>query len=123
VDTGRFYVQRMGGQDGPYPFSDLRIGVLNGAIRADTLLRREAGGDWFRAVEVPGLFSRKEWLVALLLSVFVGSLGIDRFYLGHVGLGILKLITLGCFGVWTLIDIILIATDKLRDDRGLPLKR
>jgi TM2 domain-containing membrane protein YozV len=50
------------------------------------------------------------WLACLLVSIFVGSLGIDRFMMGHVGLGILKLITLGGFGIWTLIDIILIAT-------------
>jgi hypothetical protein len=122
-DTERFFVQRMGGQDGPYVFADIRISVMNGAVRADTLLRRESGGDWFRAAEVPGLFSRKEWLVALLLSIFAGTLGIDRFYLGHVGLGLLKLFTFGGLGVWSLIDIIMIATDKMRDDQGLPLKR
>ncbi len=56
-----------------------------------------------------------KWLIALLLSIFLGSLGVDRFYMGHVGLGILKLaitiVTLG-FGafVWWIIDVILIAT-------------
>ena len=53
---------------------------------------------------------RKSWLTALLLSIIVGSLGIDRFYLGYIGTGILKLITFGGFGVWWLIDVILIAT-------------
>lgn len=64
---------------------------------------------------------QKDYLVALLLSIFVGSLGIDRFYLGYVGLGILKLITLGGCGVWALIDIILIALHKLPDAKGNPL--
>jgi len=50
------------------------------------------------------------WLLTLLLSIFLGSLGVDRFILGHVFLGILKLITLGGFGLWWLIDVILIAT-------------
>lgn len=49
------------------------------------------------------------WLLALLLSIFFGSLGIDRFVMGHVGLGILKLITFGGFGIWWLVDVILIA--------------
>jgi len=52
----------------------------------------------------------KKWIVALLLSIFLGSLGIDRFYMGYVGTGILKLITFGGLGIWALIDIILIAT-------------
>ena len=61
---------------------------------------------------------RKSWLVALLLSFFLGHLGIDRFYLGLIGTGILKLITFGGFGIWWLIDLILIATNTLRDSEG-----
>lgn len=56
----------------------------------------------------------KKWIVALLLSIFVGGLGVDRFYLGHIGLGILKLLTGGGFGVWWLIDLILIATKNIK---------
>ena len=44
------------------------------------------------------------------MSIVFGSLGVDRFIMGHVGLGILKLITGGGFGVWWLVDVILIAT-------------
>lgn len=63
----------------------------------------------------------KDWLTALLLSIFLGSLGVDRFYLGYTGLGILKLVTLGGCGIWSLIDIIMIATNKLKDSNGTPL--
>lgn len=50
------------------------------------------------------------WVVTLILSIFFGTLGVDRFMMGQVGWGILKLITWGGFGIWWLIDVILIAT-------------
>lgn len=65
----------------------------------------------------------KSWLVALLLSIFLGELGIDRFYLGKIGTGILKLITAGGFGIWWLIDLILIATGSMKDAHGRSLSR
>ena len=74
-------------------------------------------------VEKPKSQDEREWVVALLLSIFLGQLGIDRFYLGHIGLGILKLVTLGGCGLWWLIDLILIAADKVTDANGKPLKR
>ncbi len=49
------------------------------------------------------------WTLTIIMSVIFGSLGVDRFIMGHIGLGILKLITLGGCGVWWLIDVILIA--------------
>lgn len=60
----------------------------------------------------------KSKVVALVLSIFLGELGIDRFYLGYIGTGILKLITCGGFGIWWLIDLIMIATGKLKPKDG-----
>lgn len=60
----------------------------------------------------------KDWTVTLILSVLVGQFGIDRFYTGYTGLGILKLLTVGGCGIWWLIDVILIATGKYRDSNG-----
>ncbi len=65
----------------------------------------------------------KDWLAALLLSIFLGQLGVDRFYLGYIGLGVLKLLTAGGCGIWWLIDVILIATDGLKDAKGRLLRR
>lgn len=63
----------------------------------------------------------KSWLLTLLLSIFVGGLGIDRFYLGHIGLGVGKLLvtllSLGTVGwIWWIVDLILIATRKINSD-------
>jgi TM2 domain-containing membrane protein YozV len=46
----------------------------------------------------------KDPTTLLLVSIFLGSLGIDRFMLGHTGMGILKLLTGGCCGILTIID-------------------
>ena len=50
------------------------------------------------------------WTLTLIMSIFFGGIGVDRFIMGKVGTGILKLFTLGGLGVWWLIDLILIAT-------------
>ncbi len=50
------------------------------------------------------------WTLTLIMSILFGGLGVDRFIMGHIGLGILKLITLGGCGIWWLVDLILIAT-------------
>lgn len=50
------------------------------------------------------------WVLLLIMSIIFGWIGVDRFIMGKVGTGILKLITIGGFGIWWLIDLILIAT-------------
>jgi TM2 domain-containing membrane protein YozV len=58
----------------------------------------------------------------VLLSFYLGWLGIDRFYLGYIGLGVLKLVTLGGCGIWALLDSILIALNNVPDSNGKPLR-
>ena len=91
-----------------------------GKIAGDSIVV-DANGEHWNAKQIPGVFSNRDWLVALVLSVIVGTLGVDRFYLGKIGTGILKLITFGGLGVWTIIDIILIAVKKLDDKEGFKL--
>lgn len=55
----------------------------------------------------------KKPLIMLLISIFVGELGIDRFMLGDTGLGVLKLLTCGGCGVWWLVDLFLVS-DKTK---------
>lgn len=62
----------------------------------------------------------KNKLTAILLSVFAGTLGVDRFYLGYTTLGVVKLLTVGGLGVWTIIDLIMICTDQLLPADGSP---
>ena len=66
--------------------------------------------------------SGKDWGTALLLSLFLGWMGIDRFYLGYTGLGVLKLVTGGGCGIWSLVDTVLIAMNKLPDSNGKLLR-
>lgn len=50
----------------------------------------------------------KDPTTALLLSIFLGGLGVDRFVLGDVGIGVGKLLTCGGCGVWTIVDWFLV---------------
>ena len=68
--------------------------------------------------ESSGLTTDNTWLVTLLLCLFVGFLGIHRFYVGKSGTGFLQIITFGGFGIWVLIDLIMIVMGKFTDKEG-----
>lgn len=64
----------------------------------------------------------KQFITTWLLSLLLGGLGVDRFYLGKIGTGIVKLITFGGLGIWYLIDLILILTNAMKDKQGNKLQ-
>ncbi len=65
-----------------------------------------------------GGVSQREWLTALLLCFFLGSIGAHSFYAGKTTIGILQIITLGGCGVWTIIDFINLITRTYTDVDG-----
>lgn len=67
--------------------------------------------------------SDKSKIVALLLCIFFGYLGIHRFYVGKVGTGIIYLFTGGLFGIGWFIDIIFIIIGSFTDNTNAPLRK
>jgi TM2 domain-containing membrane protein YozV len=67
---------------------------------------------------------QKSWVVTLVLCLFLGMLGAHRFYTGKIGTGIVQILTLGgFFGIWVLIDLVMILIGKFTDKDGLALAR
>jgi TM2 domain-containing membrane protein YozV len=81
------------------------------------------------SAQVPqGDVSSRDWTTTLILSIFLGALGVDRFYVGKTGTGVVKLLVSICSlgflaWVWWLVDIIFIATGKFTDDQGKVVKQ
>ncbi len=64
----------------------------------------------------------KKKMVAMALCLFLGYFGAHRFYLGYTGYGVAQLLTFGGFGIWTLVDLVLIALGKMKDADGNELQ-
>ncbi|MGA3266493.1 MAG: TM2 domain-containing protein [Verrucomicrobiota bacterium] len=79
--------------------------------------------EWLSALRRDTNASEKNWWIAFMLSLLLGMFGGDRFYLGSVGLGFIKLVTVGGFFAWWLIDLVLLLTSKMRDADGDVVRR
>ena len=66
--------------------------------------------------------SKKSFVATILLCFFLGSFGIHRFYVGKIVTGILMLITIGGFGIWQIVDFILIAIGEFKDRKGFLIR-
>ena len=80
-----------------------------------SLRQRLSQLDDSQANQVIAAANIKNPTTALILSIFLGTLGVDRFYIGHIGLGVAKLLLAWLtFGIWTIVDWFLIinATKK-----------
>ena len=77
---------------------------LFGKKIGDKMMKEEAGG--------------KSQVIALILCILVGGLGIHRFYLGYTWQGVVQLLTAGGCGIWALIDLVRIITGDLKPKDG-----
>lgn len=62
--------------------------------------------------------SPKDWITTLLLCIFLGTIGVHRFYVGKIGSGVAQIFTLGGCGIWTFVDLIMILTGSFTDESG-----
>ncbi|MBF0519866.1 MAG: TM2 domain-containing protein [Nitrospirae bacterium] len=67
--------------------------------------------------------SPKSRLIALLLCFFLGWAGGHRFYCNKLGTGLIMLFTMGGFGLWYFVDIVMISLGSFKDKDNLPISR
>ena len=72
-----------------------------------------------KAMRQPVIETDKDQLVALILCIMIGWMGVHRMYLGYYGIGIIQLLTFGGCGIWAFLDMIRILTGDLQPKQGL----
>ena len=117
----QYYVQIPGMHGQTFSFDQLSSMAVQRVLKPGSLVQVVGEPYWSPASAVPGVFSEKSYIAAMILAWFLGVFGVDRFYLGYTGIGLAKLFTFGGLGIWALIDFILIALRRVPDREGKPL--
>ena len=81
-------------------------------------IENDALNNYELASSAQGSANNKSQTTALILAIIVGWVGVHRYYLGYIWQGVVQTLTLGVWGIWTLIDIIRIATGDLQPKSG-----
>ncbi len=68
------------------------------------------------------MYSTKNWLTTYILCWLLGPLGLHRFYTGYTGIGIAQFLTAGGFGLWAMIDFLMLSFNKFNDESGYELE-
>ncbi len=99
------------------------IKKLNDLLRDRVITQEEFDSQKEKLLDSSTKINSTDWLALFLLTFFVGVLGVHRFYVGKIGTGVLMLITLGGFGVWFLVDLILVVTGQFTNKDGQKIPR
>lgn len=73
-------------------------------------------------MELTEMKSQKDFVPTVILCILLGTFGAHRFYVGKIVTGVIQLLTLGAFGIWTFVDLIRIILGKFKDKEGLYIK-
>ena len=99
------------------------IKKLNDLLRDRVITQEEFDSQKEKLLDSSTKTNSTDWLALFLLTFFAGVLGVHRFYVGKIGTGFLMLITLGGFGVWFLVDLILVVTGQFTNKDGQKIPR